>query len=89
MFVVVNAASPESLVVANAFVALRGVPPINVLAITWDGPDDAVPIGVFRERILGPVLTAIDARGLAPQIDCIAYSCGFPWRIDFYDDLPE
>lgn len=88
VFVVVNASSPESLAVANAFVALRGVPPINVLAIPWDGPDDAVPIGVFRERILKPVLTAIDARGLAAQIDCIAYSCGFPWRIDFQDDLP-
>lgn len=89
VFVVVNASSPESLAVANAFVALRGVPPINVLAIPWNGPDDAVPIGVFRGRILGPVLAAIDSRGLAPQIDCIAYSSGFPWRIDFHDDLPE
>ena len=89
VFVVVNTSSPDSLAVANAFVALRDIPPINVLAIAWDGPDDAVPIGVFRERVLGPVLTTIDARGLAPQIDCIAYSCGFPWRIDFHDDLPE
>ena len=89
VFVVVNASSSESIAVANAFVGLRGVPPINVLAIPWDGPDDAVPIGVFREQILGPVLATIDARGLAPQIDCIAYSCGFPWRIDFHDDLPE
>ncbi len=87
--VVVNASSTESLAVANAFVTLRDIPPINVLAIPWDGPSDAVPIGVFRDRILGPVLTAIDARGLAPQIDCIAYSCDFPWRIDFHDDLPE
>jgi hypothetical protein len=89
VFVVVNTSSPDSLAVANAFVALRSIPPINVLAIAWDGPDDAVPISVFRERILGPVLTAIDTRGLATQIDCIAYSCGFPWRIDFHDDLPE
>ena len=89
VFVVVNSSSPESLAVAHAFVALRGVPPINVLAIPWDGPADAVPIRAFRERILGPVLATIDARGLAPQIDCVAYSCGFPWRIDFHDDLPE
>ena len=89
VFVVVNTLSPASLAVANAFIALREVPPINVFATAWEGPDDAVPIGVFRERILGPVLAAIDARGLAPQIDCIAYSCGFPWRIDFRDDLPE
>lgn len=89
VFVVVNASSADSLAVANAFVALRDVPPINVLAVAWDGPDDAVPIGVFREQILEPVLTAIDARGLAAQIDCIAYSCDFPWRVDFHDDLPE
>ena len=73
VFVVVNTLSPASLAVANAFIALREVPPINVFATAWEGPDDAVPIGVFRERILGPVLAAIDARGLAPQIDCIAY----------------
>lgn len=89
VFVVVNATSPDSLAVANSFITLRDVPPINVLAIAWDGPDDSVPIGAFRERILGPVLAAIDARGLAAQIDCIAYSCNFPWRIDFHDDLPE
>lgn len=89
VFVVVNASNSDSLAVANAFVALRGIPPLNVFAIAWDGPDDAVPISVFRERILGPVLTAIDTRGLAAQVDCIAYSCGFPWRIDFQDDLPE
>jgi hypothetical protein len=89
VFLVVNASSAASLAVANAFIALREVPPINVFAIAWDGPDDAVPSSVFREQILSPVLTAIDARGLAPQIDCIAYSCGFPWRIDFRDDLPE
>lgn len=89
VFVVVNTSNSDSLAVANAFVALREIPPINVLALAWDGPDDAVPIGIFRERILKPVLATIDARGLAPQIDCIAYSCGFPWRIDFHDDLPE
>jgi hypothetical protein len=89
MCVVVNDSNPHSQAVANAFISLRRVPPLNVVPIAWDGPDDEVPIGVFRERILRPVLTAIDSRGLAPQIDCIAYSCGFPWRIDFRDDLPE
>jgi hypothetical protein len=89
VFLVINTSSDASLAVANAFIALREVPPINVFAIAWDGPDDAVSSSVFREQILSPVLAAIDARGLAPQIDCIAYSCGFPWRIDFRDDLPE
>ena len=89
VFVVVNTESSDSLTAANAFIALRRVPPNNVLAMAWDGPNDAVPIRVFRERILRPILTTIDARGLAPQIDCIAYSCGFPWRVDFSDDLLE
>ncbi|NDC54959.1 MAG: hypothetical protein EBZ74_11975, partial [Planctomycetia bacterium] len=89
VFLVVNAASADSLAVANAYAALRGIPPINVLMLPWQGDREAVPIAAFRTDILRPILQAIDARKLAPQIDCIAYSTDFPWRVDFAGELPR
>ena len=88
VFLVVNAASVDSLTVANAYAALRGIPPINVLMLPWQGSIESVPIGTFREELLRPILQAIDSRKLAPQIDAIAYSTDFPWRIDFTSELP-
>ena len=88
LFLVVNGSSPQSLAVANAFAALRQIPPINVLMLPWAGSTEAVPIGTFRAEILKPVLQAIESRKLATQIDCVVYSADFPWRIDFADELP-
>ena len=87
-FLVVNAASPGSLAVANAYAAVRGIPPINVFMLTWRGSREAVTISTFRTEILRPILQAIDSRKLSPQIDCVVYSTDFPWRIDFMEELP-
>ena len=89
IFLVVNPASPDSLAVANAFTALRAVPSINIYMLPWTGSDESVPIRRFRDEILGPILRAIDARRLSTQIDCVVYSSGFPWRIDYADELTE
>jgi len=89
LFLVVNAASPDSVAIANAYAALRGVPPINVLMLPWQADTESIDVDLFRRELLAPVLQAIDARRLAPQIDCIAYSSDFPWRIDFATELPE
>lgn len=88
LLLVVNAASRDSLAVANAFAALRRVPPINVLMVPWEGSTESVTISDFRDGILAPILKTIDARRLAPQIDCVVYSCDFPWRVDFIEELP-
>lgn len=88
VFLVVNSASDDSIAVANAFVAARGVPPINVLSLPWPGSKEAVSINRFRDEILGPILRGIDARRLAPQIDLIVYSSDFPWRVDYKEALP-
>jgi hypothetical protein len=88
IFLVVNSTSADSLAVANAYAALRGVPPINVLMLPWEGAAEAVPIATFRDALLRPILQAIDSRRLGPQIDQIVYSSGFPWRVDFADELP-
>jgi hypothetical protein len=89
VFLVVNASSADSLAVANAFAALRGIPAINVLMLPWQGSVEAVPIATFRDELLRPILQAIDSRRLAPQIDHVVYSTDFPWRIDFAAELPE
>ena len=88
VFLVVNSSSSDSLAVANAFAAVRGLPPINVLMLAWEGGAESITVSEFRERLLTPILRAIDARGLSPQIDYIVYSSDFPWRIDFIEELP-
>ena len=88
VFLVVNSESADSLAVANAFAALRGVPPINVLMLPWTDGTESTTIESFRTGLLAPILRAIDARNLSTQIDYIVYSCDFPWRIDFAKELP-
>ena len=88
LFLVVNSTSSDSLAVANAFVAARGIPPINVFMLPWAGSKENTTLARFREEILMPILRAIDSRRLAPQIDCIVYSADFPWRIDYAEALP-
>jgi len=87
VFVIVNSTSPNSLAVANAFVASRDVPPINIFMLPWKGGAESTSIEVFRREIIVPIVRAIDARRLSAQIDCIAYSSDFPVRIDFTAEL--
>jgi len=87
ILLVVNPTSSDSIAVANAFVAARGLPPINVLSLPWAGDKESTTIGRFREEILQPILRGIDARGLASQIDMVVYSSDYPWRIDFREAL--
>lgn len=88
VFLVVNSTSADSIAVANAYVATRGIPPINVFSLPWAGNKEAVSISRFRDEILGPILHGIDARRLAPQIDMVVYSSDFPWRVDYKEALP-
>lgn len=89
VFLVVNPTSADSLAVANAYASLRRIPPANVLLLPWAGGDESTTVARFRTEILKPILRAIDSRRLAAQIDCIAYSAGFPWRIDYAAELPD
>lgn len=88
VFLVVNPSSPDSVAIANAWITLRGVPPINVFMLPWEGSRETIPIAKFREEILRPILQAIDGRRLSTQIDHVVYSSDFPWRIDFSAELP-
>ena len=88
VLVVVNPANPDSLEIANAYVTLRRIPALNVVLVPWDGSPEVATLEEFKTRILAPVRAAIAGRRLGGQIDCVAYSAGFPWRIDFSAALP-
>jgi len=88
VFLVVNPTSDDSIAVANAYVAARGIPSINVFMLPWAGSKESVTLDRFRDEILAPILRGVEARRLAAQIDCIAYSADFPWRVDYRESLP-
>ncbi len=88
VFLVVNSTSAGSRAVANAYIHLRRIAPINVFMLPWEGSTESVSIGAFREQILTPILKTIDGRRLSTQIDQIVYSTDFPWRVDFAAELP-
>lgn len=87
VLVVVNADSQDSLAVANHYIHLRQIPARNVLylhGITTSKKHgkQSSDSKSFKREILDPILKAIETRGLEKQIDCIAYSAGFPTRIN-------
>lgn len=82
IFIVVNGNSEASKTIANHYINWRHIPPSNVLYIDWKLDLNITEAANFRNLILMPVLTAIDQRGLASQIDYIVYSSDFPWRIN-------
>lgn len=84
--VVVNADSADSLAVANAYIELRDIPPVNVIYIK-NVPRAKTSLQStnsknFEARILKPILNALRDRRIENQIDCIAYSSNFPTRIN-------
>lgn len=89
LFLLVNSRSDSSRMIANHYIALRKIPPCNVLSIDWAGSRETVKGSHFREKILEPALKAIDERQLSAQIDYLVYSSDFPWRIQLQPDYPE
>ena len=85
---VVNKDSPDSIAIANRYVQLRNVPAVNVVYLRGittlknHGPESS-STRAFKREILNPILKAMKDRGIEDQIDCIAYSAGFPTRINF------
>lgn len=85
--VVVNADVPDSVILAAAYVKLRQIPPCNVISLADLPIDSKISIQQFRDLILRPVLEQIASRGLAPQVDYLVYSCGFPFAVDVSADM--
>ena len=86
LILVVNSSSADSLAVANHYIKLRNIPPLNVVYIdsfkilpNMDG--ESAHVKYFESQVLKPVLETIEKRGLRPQIEYIVYSAGFPTRV--------
>jgi tetratricopeptide (TPR) repeat protein len=87
--IVVNGNSWASRAIANEYVALRGIPSINVVTLEQVPDLQSTDINTFRSAILLPVLQALEQRGVAPQIDYLVYSSDLPTAIDLKPDLGE
>jgi hypothetical protein len=89
LFLLVNSRSESSRAIANHYIHLRKIPPMNVLSIDWAGGRENTPVARFRDQLLSPALGAITERNLGQQIDYLIYSSDFPWRILLQKDYPE
>lgn len=78
LILVVNAESPSSLLIANHYISLRGIPERNVIYLDGIPERELMDVMVFKRTILQPLLEEIEKRKLAPQIDYIVYSADFP-----------
>jgi hypothetical protein len=89
VLLVVNPKSPESLAIANCYAALRKIPPVNVVYLSWDPKVGTTDVDTFRRQILVPLMEAATIAHLGRQIDYIVYSSGFPWAIRIDKDVEK
>ncbi len=87
VLVVVNADSPASLQVANAYVRLRGIPPEHICRVRGIPTLRVISVAEFRERLWPQVLNFLKEQGLGEEIDTIAWSVDFPYGVDFKSDV--
>ncbi len=85
--VVVNSDSWVSRTVANEYVALRSIPPCNVVYVEGIPSFERITVESFRQDVLTSIFAAVKERGLEGQIDCVAYSSDFPTSVDASQDL--
>jgi len=90
--VVVNEESFDSVSLANQYIHLRSIPACNVLYLSGiktvkQFDDESTSTQLFDRQIRMPILEALKERGIEKQIDCIAYSAGFPTRVNFQREM--
>lgn len=79
--VLINAESPDSIAVAQAYARLRQIPTRNLIKLPGIPAGTTLRVEDFRNKILLPSLAVIKERGLQQQIDGIAYAPGFPYAV--------
>lgn len=87
LVLVVNANSASSKMIANHYIALRGIPSQNVIYLNGIPDSETVSLELFRETILKPVFAQIEKRRIANNIDYIVYSADFPTAINIAPHL--
>lgn len=81
VIVVVNADSIVSRTIANHYIEARQIPTRNVVYLPDVPTKTLVELESFRDKILKPLLSELDARGLAASARVIAYSADFPTAV--------
>lgn len=85
----INGASPASLAVGNAWMALRHIPLNHVVVLRAVPPGSHCSRSAFIAGILDPLRTAVRERGLASQIALVAFAPDFPLAINMgLSDVP-
>jgi len=84
-----NADSWASTALADFYMQARGILPAHKIAVSGLSSFEEIGMDEFRERILKPVLAALEERGLREKIDCLAYSSDFPFVISFTGDIAK
>lgn len=80
--VVVNADSPTSRQVANAYARLRSIPASHVIEVSGVPSLGIVDLPTFKDRLWAPVKKALEERGLLETTDLVAWSADFPFAVD-------
>jgi hypothetical protein len=80
--VIINPTNQSSMEVANAYIEDRGIPGSNVFYIPWAATGPRASGLHVRDKIIRPILDQIEKRGVREQIDCIAFSTGYPYLVD-------
>lgn len=82
----INAASPDSIRVAQAYADGRGIPAPNRIRVTvpdqYLAPVAAMPADAFTRHIWQPACRILAERKLMEQVTVWIYSVDFPLRID-------
>ncbi len=85
--VVVNEGSPASLMVANRYIKLRGIPTTHVCPIPRVPNTVVITVDEFRELIWAPIEAFLEQHGIEDQIDIITYSADFPYGVNYDPDF--
>lgn len=85
--IAVNGDSVTSRTIANHYAMARNIPSRNVVILKGVPDADQITVDQFRDLILRPLLETINTRGLANQVQGIAYSADFPTAIDIQADI--
>lgn len=84
--VVVNADSPGSRRVANAYAERRGIPASHLVELSGIPTLRIVSADQFRDLLWGPLKQALVERELLESTDLIAWSTDFPFAVDVSAD---
>lgn len=79
--VVVNQNSTNSVQLGNYYCERRGVPPQNLLRISWTGDNINWTRAEFESVLRTPLNALLTNRGLSNQIDFVLLSMDIPYRV--------